>query len=517
MESQNKTFISIFNDVLGPVMRGQSSSHTAGSYYIGKLTRELHGGTPSEAVFTFAPDGSYARVFQAQGSDLAFAAGLMGWSITDERFHKALEIAENQNLLLRFSVSPFVEADHPNSVKLALRSKEEKTLTAVAKSIGGGAVRIVRLNDWNIDLDGKNHMIFVQCNESNAPNLRALLETVSSKIDSQKKNNQTLLNATLKSRLDPALRSKIETLSSIKEVWLASPFVFPKNGEPIFSSAEDVCSITKEKDLSLGEIALQYESSLLGLSKEDCLEEMKKRLKVMQDSITAGFQNQKVNMQLLEPSAFRIDQAIKTKTVAIGGPHARAAARAMAVMHTANSMGIVCAAPTGGSAGVLPGVISILIEEKGLDETQAALALFAAGAVGLILALRATFAAEIAGCQVEIGAAGAMGAAAVVDAVGGHADLALDAAAISFQNTMGSVCDLVQGICEIPCHTRNATAASGAFVCADLILGGYNNPIPLDETIDAVFSSGKMLPAELLCTSLGGLAVTPSALHLKKN
>jgi L-serine dehydratase len=76
---------------------------------------------------------------------------------------------------------------------------------------------------------------------------------------------------------------------------------------------------------------------------------------------------------------------------------------------------------------------------------------------------------------------------------------------------------LVQGICEIPCHTRNAVAAASSFVCADLILGGYRNAIPLDETIDAVFSSGKMLPSELRCTSLGGLAVTPSALHMKKS
>lgn len=516
MESPNLTFISIFNDVLGPVMRGQSSSHTAGSYYIGKLTRELLGGTPSEAVFTFAPDGSYARVFQAQGSDLAFAAGLMGWSITDERFQKALEIAEEQNLLLRFLVSPFPEADHPNSVKISLRSKQGESWMVVAKSIGGGSIKIYQLNDWDVGLDGKNHVILVPCPESNVPDLRALLETISLKIAVQKKGDQVLLNATLNTPLDPAILSKIEFLSSAGEVWLSSPFAFTKNGEPIFSSAEEICRIAGEEDLSLGEIALRYEAALLGLSEDDCLEEMKKRLGVMQDSIKAGFQDQKVNMQLLEPSAFRIDQAIKRNDVAIGGPHAEAAARAMAVMHTANSMGIVCAAPTGGSAGVLPGVISTLIEEKDLNETLAALALFAAGAVGLILAFRATFAAEIAGCQVEIGAAGAMGAAAVIDAVRGSADQALDAAAVSFQNTMGSVCDLVQGICEIPCHTRNAAAASSAFVCADLILGGYKNPIPLDETVDAVFSSGKMLPTELRCTSLGGIAVVPSALHLKK-
>jgi L-serine dehydratase len=134
----------------------------------------------------------------------------------------------------------------------------------------------------------------------------------------------------------------------------------------------------------------------------------------------------------------------------------------------------------------------------------------------LIVANRATFAAEVAGCQVEIGASGAMAAAAIVEAAGGTARQAVDAAAIAFQNTMGSVCDLVQGIVEIPCHTRNAVAASSAFVCADLIMGGYHNPIPLDETIDAVYAVGKMLPRELKVTALGGLAQTPSGLALPR-
>jgi L-serine dehydratase len=107
-----------------------------------------------------------------------------------------------------------------------------------------------------------------------------------------------------------------------------------------------------------------------------------------------------------------------------------------------------------------------------------------------------------------------MGAAAVVDASGGSAAHAANAAAIAFQNSMGSVCDLVGGLVEIPCHTRNAVAASSAFVCADLVVGGYQNPIPLDETIDAVYAVGQMMPAQLRCTSKGGLAVTPSALRL---
>lgn len=189
--------------------------------------------------------------------------------------------------------------------------------------------------------------------------------------------------------------------------------------------------------------------------------------------------------------------------------------RALAVMHVNSSMGVVCAAPTGGAAGTLPGVITTLVEEKGLNKEETALAMFAASGIGLILAIKGTFAAEVAGCQVEIGAAGAMGAAAVVEVAGGSARQACDAAAIAFQNTMGSVCDLVQGMVEIPCHTRNAVAASSAFVCADLIMGGYLNPIPLDETIDAVMSVGRMLPRELRCTALGGIALAPSAIAMK--
>ena len=220
------------------------------------------------------------------------------------------------------------------------------------------------------------------------------------------------------------------------------------------------------------------------------------------------------SMQLLAPSARAIFDADAAGRLPLGGLHTRAAARAMAVMHVNGAMGVVCAAPTGGSAGAVPGVVVTLVEERGLSRDAAAMALLAASAIGVILAERATFAAEVAGCQVEIGAAGAMGAAAVVEAAGGSAAQAADAAAIAFQNSMGSVCDLVGGMVEIPCHTRNAVAASSAFVCADLVVGGYVNPIPLDETIDAVYAVGRMMPSELLCTSKGGLAMTPSALRL---
>jgi len=223
------------------------------------------------------------------------------------------------------------------------------------------------------------------------------------------------------------------------------------------------------------------------------MQEIIRRFGIMRASVNQGLKEKLPPMQLLHPSARSILQAEAEGRLAVGGIHTRAAARALAVMQINSGGGVVCAAPTAGSAGVIPGVVVSLVEDKGLSVQDAVLALCAASAIGLIVANRATFAAEVAGCQVEIAAAGAMAAAAVVEAASGTAAQAANAAAISFQNTMGLVCDPVQGAVEIPCHTRNAVAASSAFLCADLILGGYANPIPLDETIDAVYAVGKML------------------------
>ena len=101
---------SIFNDVLGPVMRGPSSSHTAGPYHIGLLARSLLGEDPALATIFFDPGGSFAQVYRQQGSDQGFAAGLMGWEITDERFHQALDVAAAQGLTIRFEIRPLAPA-----------------------------------------------------------------------------------------------------------------------------------------------------------------------------------------------------------------------------------------------------------------------------------------------------------------------------------------------------------------------------------------------------------------------
>jgi L-serine dehydratase len=468
-------------------------------------------------TFAFDPKGSFAQVYRQQGSDLGFAAGLMGMAITDEGFPLALSLAAEKGIEIRFSIEPLPEAEQPNTAEIRMASRSGQHLSATAQSIGGGAFQFTRMEEWPVLLTGSAHELLIEMKaETEAMVLEVLTRSLKPQGEParQLRGNLALLHFKLHSAIQPGTESALRSLPGVSHLWTTHPVCFPLHGQPLFASAEEMVAQASSRSRSLGQIALAYEARLLGLSEQDIMAEVLRRFEIMRSSVRRGLEQSLPPMQLLQPSARSILQAEKEGRLAVGGLHTRAGARAMAVMHVNSGGGVVCAAPTAGSAGVIPGVLVSLVEDTGLSVEKAAFALCAASAIGLIMVNRATFAAETAGCQVEIAAAGAMAAAAVVEVAGGTATQAADAAAISFQNTMGLVCDPVQGAVEIPCHTRNAVAASSAFVCADLILGGYANPIPLDETIDAVYAVGRMMPPELKCTALGGLSLAPSALKM---
>lgn len=507
---------SILNDVLGPVMRGPSSSHTAGSLRIGRMARMLLGGEPASALFRFDPAGSYARTYREQGADLGFAAGLLGWDILDPRFPEALARAEAGGLTLEFREERLEGLDHPNAVRLTVRSRDGSELAAAAASTGGGGFLFSEVDGHPVALDGKSHVLLVRAERGAASEAAASWQIRKGSIvrSRSERPDEDLWVFASGVPFEAADVEFWKGRQGLRAVRAAKAAYYVKKGEPLASSGAELLRVASRHHWSLGQTALACESRLLGLSEEEATDELLSRYRIMTAAVAEGLRGERLRLRFLEPSARRVLDAEREGRLAVGGPHARAAARALAVLHVANSGGVVCAAPTGASSGVLPGVLTTLAEERGLDERGIGLALWAAGGAGLVVALRATFAAEVAGCQVEIGAAGAMAAAACVEAAGGDAGRALDAAAVSLQNAMGSVCDLVQGACEIPCHTRNAAAASGAMTVADLVLGGYANPVPLDETVDAVLATGRLLPCELRCTSKGGLALAPSALRL---
>ena len=183
---------------------------------------------------------------------------------------------------------------------------------------------------------------------------------------------------------------------------------------------------------------------------------------------------------------------------------------AMAVLETNASMGRIVAAPTAGSAGVVPGVVLALDEAEKYEGARLRDALACAAAVGFVVSRNATVAGAEGGCQAEVGTASAMAAAAATQLLGGDARSCLAAASIAMGNLLGMVCDPIGGLVEDPCQKRNAAAAENALAAARMALAGVRPSAPFDEVVEAMRRVGAALPAELRETALGGLAACPS-------
>ena len=201
-------------------MRGPSSSHTAASFHLGTLARALLGGTPVSARIAFDPGGSWGQVYRQQGSDLGFAAGLMGWSITDNRFPRALELAATQGLSIVFAVESLPNPDHPNTVQIRLASRQGHRLDLVAKSIGGGAIVFSELNGWPIRLTGDAHDLLVVLDAAayDAGTEQAAAELISQDGElvapqaRQTRGNRCLLHARRASPLSDTTRDRLVAL-----------------------------------------------------------------------------------------------------------------------------------------------------------------------------------------------------------------------------------------------------------------------------------------------------------------
>jgi L-serine dehydratase len=187
-----------------------------------------------------------------------------------------------------------------------------------------------------------------------------------------------------------------------------------------------------------------------------------------------------------------------------------------ALMEVKSSMGVIIAAPTAGACAALPGAVIGMAEAMGLSEEDMARAMLAAGLIGVFIATRWTFAAEVGGCQAEGGAAACMAAAALVTLAGGTRDQAIAAASLAFQSMLGLICDPIANRVEAPCLGKNVMAASNALSCANMALAGFDPLIPLDQVVDAAKEVAARMPREHRCTSLGGLAVTPASLEIER-
>ncbi|MDO8846932.1 MAG: L-serine ammonia-lyase, iron-sulfur-dependent, subunit alpha [Coriobacteriia bacterium] len=265
---------------------------------------------------------------------------------------------------------------------------------------------------------------------------------------------------------------------------------------------------------SLGAAALALESDESGRSAADLRAAMDAELRVMEEAVATGLSHRERSRSgLTGGDAARVADG----PALLGQPFRDALADALAVGETNARMGRIVAAPTAGASGVLPAVLLALGKSRHASRDALVNALFAAGAVGAVIAARASLSGAAGGCQAEIGAASAMAAAAGAELYGADPETCGHAAAIALQAQLGLVCDPVGGLVELPCVMRNATGTAVALSAIELALAGVCFPIPFDEVVVAMGQVGRSLPPSLRETALGGLAATPTGRSLAED
>lgn len=279
-----------------------------------------------------------------------------------------------------------------------------------------------------------------------------------------------------------------------------------------FKSAQELLALCRQTQCPISELMRRRECELGETTRDQVDHRMARVLEIMGESASLPLKKPaKSTGGLIGGESKKLyDHAARGKAIC-GDVLQRAMTYAMGVAEVNASMGLIVAAPTAGSAGVVPGLLLALQDCYKISDDRLVDALFNAGAVGYLAMRNATVAGAVGGCQAEVGVAAAMAASATVELMGGTPEQCLDAASTVLMNLLGLVCDPVGGLVEYPCQNRNAAGVANALIAAELALSGVKQLIPFDEMLEIMYAVGRRLPIELRETALGGCAAAPSA------
>lgn len=514
------TFPSIFNDVLGPVMRGPSSSHSAASLRIGRIARDLMDGDLTEVLVDYDPNGSLVTTHDCQGSDMGLFGGLMGWETDDARlpdFRKEIVTAGIKVEIRYLSYG----ATHPNTYRLTLRNRESQHhLTAI--STGGGMIVVQEIDGAKVDMAGDFYetLIFVK---DGADGLAGWLRSDFDfdHVIITEGSDSTLIEIKSATPPDPELLEEVRRNTSVTLVRVLKP-VLPVLARrdlsvPFITSAEmDAFRAAHGGTLSLGQLGARYESERGGISEEAVRTKMAELIGIMERSIRIGLGGTQYADRILPSQSPKFEKMMAAGELVPGDVLNRVILYVSAMMEMKSSMGVIVAAPTAGSCGALPGAVLGTADAMGKNLDQRVDAMLAAGMIGVFIAAHSTFAAEEAGCMAECGSGASMAAAGIVSLAGGSYEQQMGAASMALQNSFGMTCDTLANRVEAPCLGRNVTAASNALASANMALADYLHLVPMDEVVAAMRQVGELMPREICCTGLGGLAITPASKAIEK-
>lgn len=512
-----KEYPSIFNDVLGPVMRGPSSSHSAAALRIGRLARDLMDGDINHVLVEYDPNGSLVTTHESQGSDMGLFGGLLGWDTDDDRLPEFRAEVEKRGLDIDIKYVSY-DAKHPNNYRLTLSNANE-TRRMNAISTGGGMIVVDEVDGHPVHVAGDfvETLVFL---ENEAPALLEQLEGMCGleAVIMHKGSTPMMLQVRSRDELTDDAMGLIKDHGAVTAVRVLKPVLSVLSSADLsvpFTNCEEMLAFEGGKGLSLWELALAYESARGGIGGEEVFGKMRGIIKVVRAAIAAGIEGTSYGDRILPCQAPEFKRSMEKGALVKDDVLNRVIMNVTAIMEVKSSMGVIVAAPTAGSCGAMPGAVMAVADTLELDEDDVVKGMLAAGVIGVFIAEHATFAAEVGGCMAECGSASGMAAAAIVTMKGGTLVQALAAASMALQNSFGMICDPIANRVEAPCLGKNVLAAANALSSANMALAGYTQLIPLDEVIEAMRKVGKAIPSELCCTNLGGLSVTPTAKELE--
>ncbi len=516
---------SIFNDVIGPVMRGASSSHVAASVRIGKLARQMIKGNIADVIVEFNKEGSLATTYHGHGSDMGLVAGLLNYETHDERLPQSLSNAKENGINVSFHIVDYT-ASHPNTYKMKIVSDIGEVIETTSISTGGGMIKFEAVQGYDVAIEGGffETLIFLKNADNSIEHILSNNKVPIEAIDSSVKDIGVLINIKSANKINDNIIKIIEETNEITDIMTLTP-VLPimssRKSDMPFLTSKKMLEVNKTQNKSLWELAVDYESIRGNISRDEVFQKMTNIVTIMSTGIKNGLNGTVYQDRILQRQSHKIKEAQENNLLVPGNVLNRMISYITSLMEIKSSMGVFVAAPTAGSCGGLPGTILSVVDEMELSIEAATKALLAAGIIGVFIAEHATFAAEVGGCQAECGAGSAMAAAGLVELMGGSATKAVDAASMALQNVMGMICDPVADRVEAPCLGKNILGGSNALICANMALAGFDKVIPFDETVEAMFKVGQMIVPELRCTGKGGLSTTSTAkkiyIDLNKN
>jgi len=481
----------------------------------GRITQDLMNKSLEEVLIEYDNNGTLKTTHKSQGTDMGLYSCFLGFDTKDEELIEYERIIKESGINISVEYNP-LEIKHPNTYKLRLKNSNEQH-ELIAISTGGGMLEVLSIDHERTSFIGDCYvtLFFLRAN-TDSSKLISYIEDAGIQI--KEKNCKFISIATFEKTEDDFL-NKIKAFEEIDYIRILEPVLPILSAKDIklpFRSSNEMLQYNKDKNLQMWQLALQYESARGNITEGKVFEMMESIVDILSNSIEKGKKGTKYADRILHDQSVKFATMESNKTLLGSGLHNQIIRYVSVLMEVKSSMGVIVAAPTAGSCGVMPGAVFATSQYLGVSKADIVKAMLTAGIIGVFVAEKSTFSAEVAGCMAECGVGSGMAAAALCQLGGGTVEQCLGAASFALQNTMGMVCDPIAARVEAPCIGKNVMTALNALACANMALAAYNHLIPLDEVIDAFDQVGRSLPREVRCTALGGLSVTPAAIKIDK-